>query len=83
MGKTTTITINQTERDADLKSMIHDLQRHGDRGSNPSYFGRSESVIVKMLLEEPLRKEHQRICGDKYLKQGKRSPDGHGVGNPN
>lgn len=60
MARTTVITINQSERDKDFKSMIRDLKKRQD-DDNP-YANRSESEIAKMLLAKILPAEHRRFC---------------------
>jgi hypothetical protein len=63
-ARSATITVNQTDRDVrDYKTLIRNLQRAGNHSSNP-YKDRSESDIVKMLLDQILPGEYRRICGD-------------------
>jgi hypothetical protein len=61
-NKRVSITVNQGGDDKrDYKRLIKELSRSDHAGN--VYSGRSESDIVKMLLDEILPNEHRRVVG--------------------
>ncbi len=61
MTQKANITILQTEDDQDYKFMIQELQKK--RETKDLFQGRSESDIVKLILEKPLQETYENICG--------------------
>ena len=55
------ITIYQYDSDPNFKSMIQELMNNKDE-SNPYRRIKSESDLVKMLLEKVLPQEHKKYC---------------------
>ena len=61
MAQKATLTIRQTEDDLDFKSMVKQLQKKNSP-DNP-YHRRSESEILKMILEQALPQTYRNVCG--------------------